>query len=147
MKKMSIPMVAITALVYMVVAQVIHTISSILTMGYYTAEQYFPVWSKVMMPNAGPPPASFYVYALLYAFIGGLMFVIVYNVVKESIPGKSALKKGVGYGVLAFAIAGIPMTLTLHLLINLPAALIVAWAFEGLVIYVLNGIITAKINK
>ncbi len=50
--------VAITAVAMTILAQIVHTLESILTMGYYTDPAYFQVWSKVMMPAAGPPPAS-----------------------------------------------------------------------------------------
>jgi hypothetical protein len=145
--KISFWRVALSALIFMVIAQVVHTVGAMLTMSYYTMDEYFPVWSKIMMPSAGPPPLSFMLYGLFYSLIGGVLFVIVYNIIKEALPWEGAVKKGIGYGLLVFALAGLPMALSLHLLINLPVALIVSWAVEMLVIYFANGMISAGINK
>jgi len=139
--------VVIFAAIWAVITEVVHTVGAILAMPYYLMEEYFPVWSKVMMPAAGPPPASFYVYGIVYGLIAGFLFAVVYNIVKDSVPGKSAAKKGLAYGLMVFAVAGLPVAFTLHLLINLPCVLILAWAVESLVIYLVNGMIVAKLCK
>ena len=134
-------------IIFAVIAWVIHTIESILSMSFYTDPNYFSVWSKLMMPTAGPPPASFMVYSLLFSFIGGVLFALVYDVVKNSIKEKTTLDTGAFYGLLVFLIAGIPLSLTMILLINLPLALILIWAVSGLIVYIINGIIVAKLLK
>jgi hypothetical protein len=139
--------VVLATIIYVVIAQVIHTVGAMATMKYYLMEEYFPVWSKLMMPTAGPPPASFYAYSIFYELIAAFLFVLVFVVLKDGLPGRGAAKKGLIYGLIVFALAGLPGVLSMHLMINLPAALFVWWGFEMLVIYLLGGMITAKLNK
>ena len=138
--------VLLVAVIYAIISQIVHSVSSMLTMSYYMIEEYWPVWSKIMMPTAGPPPMSFFLYSLLFAFIAGLLFAYVYNMIKKSMPGKTVCK-GLHYGILVFLIAGIPSTLGYILLINLPIALLLYWALEMLIIYLVMRIITAKLIK
>lgn len=147
MRKISYWRVIVAAIVYTIVAQIIHTIGAFLEMGYYYIEEYFPVWSKIMMPTAGPPPMSFYVYSISFAFVSGLMFALVYAFIKHGLPNKSIVNRGLIYGVLVFMVAGIPCLLAMYLLINLPLMLLVSWAVQDLVIYLLMGVITAYIVR
>ena len=137
----------LSGVIFAVIAQIIHTFASMLSMSFYTDPNYFSVWSKMMMPTAGPPPVSFTIYALLFSFVGGVLFALVYDVVKKSVKKKTALKTGLFYGLLVFLVAGIPSSLSLILLINLPAALITIWAVSELVIYLLNGILAVKLLR
>ena len=146
MKDISIGKVFLAGILYTIVAQIVHSIGAALSMKYYLIEKYFPVWSKLMMPSAGPPPASFMMYSIAFGLIGGILISLVYGVIKDGIPGDTLANKGLVYGLLLFLVAGIPGSLALTLLINLPAMLIVVWAVEGLIIYLLNGMIIAKIN-
>jgi hypothetical protein len=134
-------------ILYAIVAQVINTLGAFLSMGYYLMEEYFPVWSKVMMPAAGPPPSSFYVYSIGFGVLMGMLFALVYSVIKSGVPGKTAVKKGLVYGLLVFLVAGIPLYLTLYLLIYLPAGLLWIWAVSSLIAYLVSGVITAKICR
>jgi hypothetical protein len=63
----------------MIISFVMNMAISWLTMGFYMMPQYWPVWSKVMMPEAGPPPTSFYIWALIFDFITGLVNFITYT--------------------------------------------------------------------
>jgi len=99
-----------------------------------------------MMPAAGPPPVSFTMYSIAFGLIGGILISLVYGVIKGGIPGNTLAKKGLVYGLLLFLVAGIPGSLAMFLLINLPVMLILLWAIEGLIIYLLGGMIIAKIN-
>ena len=137
----------LAAILYTILAQIIHTIGAQATMGYYLLEDYFSVWSKIMMPNLGPPGALFFLWSIIFAFVTALLITYVYNVVKKSIAGKTAVTKGLTYGFLLFLVAGIPTLLSMILLINLPMALLFAWTIEGLVIFLLGGMIIARFNK
>lgn len=139
--------ILIAAIIYVVIAEIVHVADTFLTMNFYLMPQYFSVWSKVMMPNAGPPPMSFYVYSILFAFITGLIFAYIYNLIKNSVPGKKELQKGICYGIILFLINGIPGFLSLYLLINLPFVLIVSWMIENFVIFLIGGIVIAYLVK
>lgn len=134
-------------ILFAVLAQVVHSAGAFLTMGYYTMPQYLQVWSKIMMPSAGPPPASFYVYSLVFGIVSGVLFALVYGIVRSSVPGNTSAKKGITYGLLVFLVGGIPGYLALLLLVNLPSVLILYWAFESLVIYIIGGALVARIVK
>lgn len=134
--------IILAVIVFAIISQVIHGIGVYLEMDYYLIEEYFPVWSKIMMPAAGPPP-TFYIYSIGFAVITGFFFMIVYGIVRNSIPGKTAVKKGLNYGFLIFLVGGLPGYLALILLINLPAILIVYWAIEGLITNLINGAVIA----
>jgi len=145
--KISLWRVLASGVLFAIVAQVLHTVCAFLAMSFYTNPDYFSVWSKIMMPAAGPPPASFYAYSILFGLLSGILFALVYTVIKEGIPVKSIAKKGLFYGFLVFLVGGVPGYLALILLVNLPFALIIIWAAETLVINLLGGMIAAWLNK
>jgi hypothetical protein len=149
MEKMKISAwrVIISAALFAIVAQVIHTLGSFATMGFYTDPKYASVWSKVMMPTVGPPPASFFGYSILFGLITALLFVMIYIHIGSKMHGKTAAKRGLSYGLMVFLVGTLPGMFMLYLLINLPAMLIVEWAVEMLAINLLGGMIVAKINK
>ncbi len=136
--------VLLGGVIFAVIAQIIHSIGAFATMSYYTLPDYFTVWSKLMMPTAGPPPTSFYVYSLLFNLITGLLLIAGYIWVEGSLKSHG-WKKGAKFGLLLFLLAGIPGALGMFLTINLPVALVVSWAIEGLVIGVLSGMCFAKL--
>ncbi len=137
--------IILAAIVFMIISQVIHTIESMLTMSYYTDPTYATVWSKIMMPTAGPPPTEFYYYSLTFAFISGLLFTVVYTVVGKSVPGNTFVKKGLIYGLLMWLVGGLSGSLAMVLLINLPIDLIAYWTVSGLIVSLLAGIAITKI--
>jgi len=145
--KISWPGILAVAIAYVIIGQIVYIIGAMADMGYYTDPSYFAVWSKTMMPTAGPPGMEFYIMSMAFQFISGLLFALVYTIVSKSIPGKGWKNKGLMYGFLVFLIAGIPSTLSMILLINLPLGLILSWMLQGLVSYLLVGLVTAKILK
>lgn len=144
--KMNIGRIIGAGIVFAIVAQIIHTIEAFGTMGYYMMEQYFPVWSKIMMPGMGPPGAEFFYYSIGFGIITGILFAAVYTVLGCCLPGKG-MEKGIHYGFLVWLVAGIPSTLSMILLINLPLDLIAIWAISGLFVYIIGGALVAKILK
>ena len=144
---MKIAKIIIAAVVFAVIAQTIATVEAFLAMDFYTDPAYFPVWSKIMMLGAGPPPSEFFYYSISFSFINGLIFVYVFTLVKglhKSAPYWMAGKK---YGFFVWLLAGVPFSLTLYLLVNLPVMLLIYWAISSLITYVLAGIATSRIFK
>lgn len=144
MEKISLARVLSAGIVFSIVSQLIHSIGAIPTMGFYLDPTYFSVWSKVMMPTAGPPPISFFYYSIVFGIITGILLASVYAIIREGVPGKK-IKKGLVYGILVFLVAGVPSSLSLYLLINLPSTLIAYWTLENLVIYLIGGTIFGKL--
>lgn len=129
----------LSAVVFAAISQVVHTIGAAAMMDYYTNPDYFPLWSTLMMPAEGPPGSEFFMASIVISFVIGLVFAAVYQMIKGSIPG-TGVKKGLNYGLLLFLLVGVPYTLTSYLILAIPTTLLMAWAVESFVIYLLSGL-------
>jgi len=143
MERLSVRVIG-AGVIFAIIGQLIHNLGSIPTMGFYTDPQYFNVWSKVMMPTAGPPPMSFLYYSIIFGIITGILLAFVYAIIRGGVPW-TGTKRGLAYGSLVFLVAGVPSSLSLYLLVNLPSTLIAYWALENLVIYLLGGAIFGRL--
>ena len=139
--------VLVAILVWTVIAQIMHWLCAGLSMGYYKDPAYADVWSKLMMPEPGPPPATFHVLSLVFGLVSSALYVGVYVLIRPGIPGKSAALRGLAYGAMLFCVAAVPGALAQVLLLNLPAALIVQWAVEELVIALGAGTLAGLLIK
>lgn len=140
--------IILAAIIFMAAAQVIHTLSGFLAMSYYADPNYFLVWSKIMMPVAGAPPAEFFYYSVLFAFITGLIYSYVYSKISSVFKVKSFVQKGIRYGFVLFLVTGIPAFLTMYLMINLPLELLITWTIvDTLFCYMVGGIVIAEIVR
>ncbi len=137
---------ALAAVAFVVIAQVIHTLGAIWMMDYYKDPAYFPLWSKLMMPNDGPPGADFYIVSLISSFITGLIFAGAYPLVANNLPGKG-VTKGVNYGIFIFFVVGVTFMLSVKLLFAVPGALLGGWVAESLVIYTIAGAAFSRIMQ
>lgn len=135
----------LAAVVFTIIAQITHSLFALMGMDYYLKKAYFPVWSKLMMPEAGPPPLSFTAYSLLFGFISAVIFAYIYNWVKGCLEGKTPVEKGLCFGLILYFVGSIPGYLSMILLINLPLGLIGLWAIEGLIVSLTGGIAIVKI--
>ena len=77
----------IAVIIMTVIAQIVHGIGASFGMSYYTNPDFFPVWSKIMMPSNGPPPASFFYWSLGLGFISWILFAAIYSTIKNGVPG------------------------------------------------------------
>ncbi|MFA5087367.1 MAG: hypothetical protein WC470_03665 [Candidatus Paceibacterota bacterium] len=136
----------LSAVIFMVIAFVVDTVAAQFTMGYYMMEQYFSVWSKVMMPIAGPPPMSFFAWSLLFSFISGLVLASLYEKVKQSL-GQTFWQKVCCFTCTIVSLYVIFFMLPLYLLINLPIGLLVAWLISAVVVYFFSSIAFVKIME
>jgi len=138
--------VIVAGIIFALVAQVVHTLGTFPTMEFYVDPAYFNVWSKIMMPTTGPPPMSFFYYAIAFNVVTGILLASVYSIICEGIP-RTGVKRGLFYGIILFLAAGIPSSLSMYLLINLPVALIAWWSLESLAIYLIGGVVIAWLIK
>ena len=145
--KISWPRLLGVAILYIIVSEIVMTLGAMADMNYYMDPNYLAVWSKIMMPTAGPPPAEFYYYGITFQLVTGLLFGIVYAVIRGAVPGKGWKNKGLMYGFLVFLLAGIPTSLMLFMLINLPLGIILSWMLQSLVVYLLMGLLAARMIK
>ena len=144
-KKNIVWKIALVAVLFLVVAQIVHTLGAMATMSYYMLEQYFPVWSGVMMPDGGAPGGMFYLLSAVFNLITGLIFALVFLAVEKGLKQKDKVKKGLLYGFLVFCVASIPGALSMVLLLNLPGMLIFVWTLEALIIYLIMGVVGGKL--
>lgn len=145
-KKCSLLTAILIAVLITVIAQVIHSIEAMLTMDYYMDAAYFDVWSKAMMPEAGPPPMEFTYLSLLFGFLTALIYIWAYKLVEPALMGVNGwLKRGLLFGALLFLVGTVPGMLTFYLLINLPTPLIGWWGLSGLLIALIDGVIISRL--
>ena len=139
--------IILAGIICMAISFAINMVSSMLTIGFYKDSAYYQVWSRIMMPTAGPPPWYFSLYAIAFSLIGGILIAVVYSFVKSAFKQKSAVKRGLFYGFLLFLVAGIPPMLSMILLINLPLMLVISWMIMSAVVFLLDGMVVAKLIK
>jgi len=132
--------IIIAGILVAIVSQILTTVEAFLTMEIYLIEEFFPVWSRIMMPGAGPPPVTFYLYSIGFSLILGILYAAVFRVIEEGIPG-TGIQKGFCYGFILFLVSGLPFLLTTYLLINLPSQFFIAGTVFGFIGYILYGII------
>ena len=143
----SILKLVISGVVFAAIAQIIHSIGAVASMGYYLMEEYFPVWSIIMMPSAGAPHVEFYYYSIGFSFITGILFAFVFAMFACCLGGGDRIKRGIYFGLGVFLVAGLPGAFSMYLLLNLPVGLLAIWAFENLLISVMGGVAVAHIIK
>lgn len=146
LKKIQWKKVIAAGFVYTIVALVVRQIEAVLTMNYYKMPDYFGVWSKVMMPEAGPPPMSFFLTSLLFSFITGVVLAAFYDFVKGLLP-QDKWQKIFNFTCTVFVLSFVFFSLPVYLLINLPVGLMLWWLLSTIVIFFLTAIIFVKIIK
>lgn len=146
MPKINWTRVVLAAIAFAVIAFIVNNIGAIMSMNYYTDPANSALWSKVMMPGAGPPGMEFYAFSIGSIFVTGLIFAWAYALLKDSIPG-AGRAKGLCYGFILFLLAGVSYTLSVYMLFAVPAALVFEWAVQSLFLYVIAGIVFEKLIK
>ena len=136
----------ISAILFALISVVVHTIGAFASMDYYMNPAYFPLWSTLMMPGPNPPGTEFYVASFACAIVVGGIFAAAFSMLRKSIPGTD-LRKGADYGLLLFILVQIPYVLTDFLLLAVPVTVLLAWALESLIIYVLAGLVFSKLIR
>src|SRR3990172_9063900 len=72
-------------IVFAVISQVVHGIGGWLGYSYYADSQYSAIWSRLFMPTSGAPSSEFFIYSILLSFIAGIIYALVYWVIKDGI--------------------------------------------------------------
>lgn len=131
---------------FLIISFVIRNIEAVLTMKYYLMPAYFPVWSKLMMPSAGPPPAIFTIVSVLFSLFTGLVLAMTYAMIKDLLPAKF-WGHVLCFASWLFVLSFVFFTLPVYLMINLPVGLLVSWLISSAVIFFLGSMIFVKIIK
>lgn len=138
--------VFLCSVIYAIIAQIIHSTSTFITMPYYMDPAFFNVWSKVMMSKAGPPPASFFMYSILFAFLTGLVLAATYDWLRDKLGDKCGGRFGTFF-MFILSVTVVMFFLPAYLLINIPLSLLGIWLLEMAVVYFINFMIFVKMLK
>jgi hypothetical protein len=136
----------IVGLIYTVAATVIHQIEAFVNLKYYMMPEYFGVWSKAMMPTAGPPPMDFFIKSTIMTLASGISLALVYCYVRDMLP-KNTRERVLLFADLMIGLQFIFFTLPVYLLINLPIVLLISWFISGFLILIITSYTCVKIIK
>jgi hypothetical protein len=145
-KELSWRKIFIASLLFMAIAFAIRQIEAMLTMSYYKMPELFGVWSKLMMPKAGPPPASFLITSLVFTFATGICLSLIYYYLKDHLP-KERHKRVFYFADLMIGTSFVFFTLPVYLMFNVPSGLLISWFISSFVILTLTSWILVKVVK
>ena len=101
-----------------------------------------------MSPKAlwKPMGGDWFTKMVIFDFVTGLILAYVFSMIKGSLPG-AGLMKGISFGIMIFAVGtflGLTMT---YLTMAVRTKMIAVWALNGLVNYLLAGLIFEFIDE
>lgn len=136
----------LVGVIYAVTAIVIRQVEAVLTMKYYLMPEFFGVWSKLMMPTAGPPPPQFFITSMVMTLASGMMLGLVYYYIRDMLPA-GFQKRVFFFTDLMIGLQFIFFTLPVYLMFNVPLGLLVAWFISSFVILLVTSFAFVKILK
>jgi hypothetical protein len=145
-KEISWKKVIFSGLIFAIISFVIRQIEAILTIKYYTMPEYFGLWSKTMMPNAGPPPFSFMVTSFVFTFVTGVSLALIYYYLKDHLP-KEEKRRAFYFADLMIGTSFVFFTLPVYLMFNVPMGLLVSWFITTFIILTASSWVLVKIVK
>ena len=138
--------VVLSGSIYTVIATVIHQLEAFASMRYYTDPAYLGVWSKLMMPVAGPPPVSFFITSTVLTLVTGISLAVVYYYVRNMLP-KHEMKRTFYFADILVSLSVVFFTLPTYLMFNIPVGLLVSWFISSFIILVSASYTFVKIIK
>lgn len=138
--------VIITGAIFTVISFVLRQIEALLTMKYYMMPEYFGLWSKTMMPEAGPPPITFMITSLVFTLVTGISLSLIYYYLKDHLP-KEEVKRAFYFADLMIGTSFVFFTLPVYLLFNVPFGLLATWFVSTFVILTAGSWVMVKIIK
>jgi hypothetical protein len=97
--------------------------------------------TNVWKPMEGVPGVLFHV----IGFLLNTVFVIVYTLLRNGIPGKNKIAKGIIYGLCVWAVGMLPGMFTTYYFMTVATGVVVYWTIIGLVELPIKGTIIAAI--
>ena len=146
MRKLHTKEVFMSGLLYTGVALVLRQVEMAFTMSYYKNPELSGLWSKLMMPENGPPPLAFFAQSLLFTFATGVTLAAIFEFMKPLF-GKSFWAKVIGFTDIVVGLMIVFGFFPMYLLLNIPLGLIIWWFFTGWVTVLLSAMIFAKRMK
>lgn len=146
LKEINIKKFLLAGTIFAVISFVIHQIEAILTMKYYLDPQYFGVWSKLMMPSAGPPPIQFTITSIVITLVTGFSVTAIYYYLRDHLP-QNNFKRITYFADLMVATSFVFSTLPIYLMLNVPTGLLVAWFISNFIIQTAGSAVLVRIIK
>lgn len=138
--------VLLVGFLYTIIAMVVRQLEVLWTMKYYTMPEFFGVWSKTMMPTAGPPPMEFMIVSAIITFTSGVAITIIYYYLKDYLP-KGFWKRSTFFADILVSTSFVFFTLPVFLLFNVPLALLAYWFGSTFVIVLASSMLIVKLIK
>jgi MFS family permease len=145
-KEISWKKIFLVSFLFTIISFVIRQIEAMLTMNYYKMPEFFGVWSRLMMPKAGPPPASFMITSLVFTFATGISLALIYYYLKDHLP-KENKKRIFYFADLMIGTSFVFFTLPVYLMFNIPGGLLISWFISSFIILTINSWMLVKIIK
>ncbi len=97
--------------------------------------------TNVWRPMDGPPGLAFQI----GGFLLNMILVVVYALLRKSIPGKNRLTKGLVFGLCVWAVGMLPGMFTTYAFMTVATGVVIYWTILGLVATPIKGLIIAAI--
>ena len=97
--------------------------------------------TNVWKPMEGAPGLSFHIISLLL----NTVFVVVYALLRNGIPGKNKVSKGIIYGLCVWAVGMLPGMFSTYYFMTVATGVVIYWTVLGLIELPLKGVIIAAI--
>jgi len=136
----------LSAAIFTVISYVIHMIEAMLTIKYYMMPQYFGLWSKLMMPAAGPPPPAFTITSVIFAFVTGISVGLIYYYLRDHLP-PVGFKRTFYFADVLVATTFLFFTLPSYLMFNVPVGILISWFISSFIILTAGSWVMVKIIK
>ena len=112
-----------------------------LTCGWLFNWVYKLAPTNVWKPMEGAPGLLFHI----VGFLLNTVFVVVYALLRNGIPGKNKISKGIAYGLCVWAVGMLPGMFSTYYFMTVATGVVVYWTIIGLVELPIKGIIIATI--
>ena len=136
--------VLVASVIFTIISFLIHQLETVLTLKYYLMPEYFSIWSRLMMPQTGPPPISFMLTSILFSFLTGFVLAGFYDLIKDRLPVRR-IYRIISFGDITFSLALVFFTLPTLLLFNLPFGLLFIWLVSTYLILIIAGAVFTRI--
>ncbi|MHB0946717.1 MAG: hypothetical protein ACYC3B_06070 [Sedimentisphaerales bacterium] len=97
--------------------------------------------TNVWKPMEGPPGVEFFI----GSFVMNLIFVCVYALLRNGVPGRNIAVKGLIFGLCVWAVGELPGMFAMYSFMTVAPRVLVYWTIMGVITTPLSGIIAAAI--
>lgn len=132
--------VMLVGIIYTVVTMIVRQVESMMTLKWHQMPEYSGVWSKLMIPSAGPPPPEFFIVSTVATFLTGVSLCVVYHYLKEYLP-KNQWQRACYFADLLVATSFIFFTVPVYMLFNVPLILIGSWFISGFILNLIASVL------